>query len=79
MWWIVTLRKAFDEEDSLYVVKGATMADAMDNADAQFRADNDMDPRDDDADEEDEDNLVFINYVVQVMGAAEPQVVKGVY
>ncbi len=68
-WWIVTLRQAFDDEDSLYIVQAKNADGATVEAAEAFRLESELAP-------DEEENLIF-NYVVKC-GRKKPELVQSI-
>jgi hypothetical protein len=64
-WWIVTLRRSGDDEDSLYIVKAKDSISAQQQAEAELREDCDMPKAEV---EGDESTTVYVQFVVKCFG-----------
>ena len=74
-WWIVTLRRSGDDEDSLYIVKAKDSIAAAQKAEAELREDCDI-PKEV---EDDESTTVYVQFVVKCFGK-KPVIYKtGMY
>lgn len=70
-WFVVTLRRNGDDEDSLYIVQAEDAMDASVVAETQFREENGMVSREAYDETEDEIDCVYINHVVQCEGTCQ--------